>query len=205
MDQQYKGGKKPARRLVHRVERVANRLGQQAEEWSPWFSIDLVRQKPRAPPGIRSVTSVTYGSLHRSENGCWNGMESAERSLRRMGSLKDVTPARNFFVRFVAQREIEVNDSEWFEVLKRHGMVSTDSESVASSRKSVADASTKLSERTLPYGTPEEDVGERDTFKRRGSIPIVEVLSPFSIYYCLWQYFMMIVDFTYTAFWVPYR
>ena len=122
-----------------------------------------------------------------------------------MGALENVTPARNFFVRFVAQREIEVNESEWFEVLKRHGMVPTDLESVASSRKSFADASTKLSERTLPYGTPEEDVGERDTFKRRGSIPIVEVLSPFSIYYCLWQYFMMIVDFTYTAFWVPYR
>ena len=121
-----------------------------------------------------------------------------------MGSLEDVTPARNFFVRFVAQREIEVNDSEWFEVLKRHGMVPESPDSLASSRKSVADASTKLSER-IPYGTPEEeDVAERDTIKRRRRIPIVEVLSPFSIYYCVWQYFMMIVDFTYTAFWVPY-
>ena len=121
-----------------------------------------------------------------------------------MGSLEDVTPARNFFVRFVAQREMEVNDSEWFEVLKRHGMVPESPDSLASSRKSVADASTKLSER-IPYGTPEEeDVAERDTIKRRRRIPIVEVLSPFSIYYCVWQYFMMIVDFTYTAFWVPY-
>ena len=55
-----------------------------------------------------------------------------------MGALENVTPARNFFVRFVAQREIEVNESEWFEVLKRHGMVPTDLESVASSRKSFA-------------------------------------------------------------------
>jgi len=38
--------------------------------------------------------------------------------------------------------------------------------------------------------------------KRR--TPIIEVLSPFSIYYCWWQYFMMALDFTYTAFWVPY-
>ena len=104
-----------------------------------------------------------------------------------MGSLEEVTPARNFFVRFVAQREMEVNDSEWFEVLKRHGMVPESPDSLASSRKSVADASTKLSER-IPYGTPEEeDVAERDTIKRRRRIPIVEVLSPFSIYYCWWQ------------------
>ena len=51
-----------------------------------------------------------------------------------MGSLEDVTPARNFFVRFVAQREIEVNDSEWFEVLKRHGMVPESPDSLASSK-----------------------------------------------------------------------
>ena len=38
--------------------------------------------------------------------------------------------------------------------------------------------------------------------KRR--TPIIQVLSPFSIYYATWQYFMMALDFTYTAFWVPY-
>ena len=35
---------------------------------------------------------------------------------------EDLTPARTFFVRMVAQREIEVNESEWFAVLKRHGV-----------------------------------------------------------------------------------
>ena len=35
---------------------------------------------------------------------------------------EDLTPARTFFVRMVAQREIEVNESQWFEVLKRHGV-----------------------------------------------------------------------------------
>lgn len=114
-----------------------------------------------------------------------------------MGAPEDITPARTFFVRMVAQREVEVNESEWSETLKRHGVVQDSSDPVASSR-SLGDASNKL--QIMKSGSLEEK-GE-ETFKRR--IPFLQVLSPFSIYYCCWQYFMMAVDFTYTAFWVPY-
>jgi hypothetical protein len=123
-----------------------------------------------------------------------------------VGAPEDITPARTFFVRMVAQREIEVNETEWFEVLKRHGMITEDttSDALASSR-SLGEATTKLQIMKTPHdGSFHSDDrdGGGDVFKRK--IPFVQVVSPFSIYYCWWQYFMMAVDFTYTAFWVPY-
>ena len=110
-----------------------------------------------------------------------------------VGAPEDITPARTFFVRMVAQREIEVNELEWFQTLKRHG-VREDSST------SLGEATTQLQiMKTLPHGTSldredavEKSFNHRDdgVFKRR--VPILQVLSPFSIYYCCWQYFMMV-------------
>ena len=101
-----------------------------------------------------------------------------------MGAPEDITPARTFFVRMVAQREIEVNETEWFEVLKRHGMVTDDttSDALASSR-SLGEATTKLQMMKTRHDDGSLDKGEKSSvFKRR--IPFVQVVSPFSIYYC---------------------
>ena len=155
-----------------------------------------------------------------------------DREPDRMGAADDVTPARTFFVRMVAQREIEVNEKEWFKILQRHG-VNVDSSSWRQSRSPANSAGSTYGDRThegkgkrssswrettsnfqilkVPLqGEEDREESYRDEMehnavrraKRR--IPIIEVLSPFSIYYATWQYLMMVLDCTYTAFWVPY-
>jgi len=168
--------------------------------------------------------------------------------------LDEVTPARTFFVRMVAQRELEVNEEEWFQVLQRQGVVctstsrttrttmnTTTSRSSHGGRRSASSSAGGAVWRTVTsnsqilkiplkqnvgpeYADEEEARPSRresqTALERQGGfrkedegtryipkgfrIPIIHVMSPFSMYYAIWQYFMMFIDFTYTAFWVPY-
>ena len=187
---------------------------------------------------------------------------------------------RTFFVRNVAQREIEVGEEEWKKLLARQARRQRRRAERQGARKCIE------SDRTVPGdiasppsnlweslkqhwdskkgsgpsvdgdeapptgppssplagGTPNEISVEGDaedaapgkvkgrsslyeaSFKHSGSPtsdsarsfppvqevvhvrqwPIIDVLSPYSWQYVAWQYFMMALDFTYTAFFVPY-
>ena len=159
-----------------------------------------------------------------------------------LGAPADVTPARTFFVRMVAQREVEVNEKEWFSILQRHGVQRSSSSTATTTMCSSSlssyrdnnspDASSStasltnravgplrtssgvkgISERSWRHQTsniqilkvPLHNNEEIDEMlrqkpkqrKMRRRIPIWEVLSPFSIWYASWQYFMMVRGLT---------
>ena len=177
----------------------------------------------------RMMNFVSFGAFSRrgggsggSDRALWNDKEPDL-----LGAPADVTPARTFFVRMVAQREVEVQESEWFSILERHGCFSgklnntfsppassEGSSRILSVQKHLREQTSGLQILKTPLqneedrddisssGTGRQFISSRESDKTR--IPIIRVLSPFSIYYATWQYFMMLIDITYTAFWVPY-
>ena len=89
-----------------------------------------------------------------------------DREPDRKGAADDVTPARTFFVRMVAQREIEVNEKEWFKILQRHG-VNVDSSSWRQSRSPANSAGSTYGDRTHE-GKGKRSSSWRGSWRRRG-------------------------------------
>ena len=93
---------------------------------------------------------------------------------------------RGFFVRIVAQRELEVSEDKWIEVLARHaaqGLNRITGSKLRSARTGGAS--------TLTAPDMSEEALIRQT---RFRWPLAEVMSPYSLLYMAWTYFMMAVS-----------
>ena len=182
--------------------------------------VDVV---PLAPPSSSPRRSSPSGSVRNGDG----------RNV--LGGPEEVTPARSFFVRMVAQRELEVDEDAWFKVLEKHGVLTSASISMSGSALAFMQASRRIatsnaqivgtplsemenkgssamqSDRTDGGYTYAAEESARSIFQSLKSrrwigrrLPILTVLSPFCTFFMVWQYMMMTIDFTYTAFWVPY-
>ena len=92
--------------------------------------------------------------------------------------------ARGFFVRIVAQRELAVSEDKWIEVLARHAQQGY--ERMAKASKALASGAAGGS---LP-DMSEEALIHQTRFRW----PVLEVISPYTLFYMTWTYFMMAVS-----------
>ena len=93
---------------------------------------------------------------------------------------------RGFFVRIVAQRELEVSEDKWIEVLARHAAQGLNRITGSKLRSARTGGGSTL---TAP------DMSEEALIRQtRFRWPLAEVMSPYSLLYMAWTYFMMAVS-----------